>query len=123
MSNLGVTFDPGLALKQQVNKVVKSCNYYLSNISKIRKYLTLDVAKKAVVSLILSHLDYCNSLLAGLPACVIRKLRLVQNSATRIIHGLKRSDHITLVLADLHWLPAPERIDFKILVLTFKALH
>ena len=114
---------PHLYQVKQVNKVVKCCNYYLSNISRIRKYLSLDAAKKVVVSLVLSRLDYCNSLYAALPGYVIHRLRLVQNTAARIIHGLGKFDHITLVLADLHWLPAPERIDFKMLVLTYKALH
>ena len=123
VSNLGVTFDPGLTLKEQVCRVVKSCNYYLRNIMRIRKFLTLEATKRVIVTLVLSRLDYCNALLSGLPKKLIKKLQLVQNSAARVVCGIRKRDHISPALADLHWLKVAERVDFKILLLTFKALH
>ena len=47
----------------------------------------------------------------------------MQNAAARILPHVKKTDHITPVRKELHWLPIAERIDFKILLLTFKALH
>ena len=79
VTNLGVTFDPGLTLKEQVNHVVKSCNYYLRNIMRIRKFLTPEATIRTIVTLVLSRLDYCNALLSGLPKKLIKKLQLVQN--------------------------------------------
>jgi len=72
-----------------------------------------------VVVLVLSWLDYCNSTLAGLPANLIRRLQSVQNAAVRLIFGIRRSEHITDALASLHWLHIPERILFKVAVLTY----
>ena len=70
-----------------------------------------------------SRLDYCNSLLYGLPNESLKKLQHVQNAAARIVTHTRKCDHITPVHCKLHWLPIEERIVFKILLLTFKCLN
>ena len=64
-----------------------------------------------------------NALLWGVPKYLLAKLQKIQNNAARIVTRTKRREHITPVLAALHWLPIEKRIDFKILLTTFKALH
>ncbi|XP_060135667.1 acyl-CoA synthetase short-chain family member 3, mitochondrial isoform X2 [Zootoca vivipara] len=59
----------------------------------------------------------------GLPLKVTRKLQLIQNAAARLVTGGSRRDHITPVLKDLHWFSVCFRAQFKVLVLTFKALN
>ena len=73
-----------------------------------------------VVALIHSRLDYGNSVLVGLPAYLIRRLQSVLNAATRLIFHRRRSDHISDALVCLHWLRVPERVEYKIAVLTHK---
>ena len=70
-----------------------------------------------------SRLDYCNALLYGITDECLRKLKRVQNTAARIITLSRKYDHITPILKMLHWLPIHLRIEFKILLLTYKALH
>ena len=76
-----------------------------------------------VSALVLSRLDYCNSLLIDLPLTHIQRLQSVQNAAARLIFNLRRCDHITDALINLHWLRLPERITFKVARLTYRALH
>ena len=76
-----------------------------------------------VVSLVLTRLDFGNSVLAGLPVYLVRRLQSVLNVAARLTYHLRRSDHITDALVCLHWLRVPVRVQFKIAVLTFKVLH
>ena len=45
------------------------------------------------------------------------------NTAARILTRTPKNYHITPVLASLHWLPVKARADFKVLLLTYKALH
>ena len=88
-----------------------------------RKYLTRSASIKHMVSLFISHLDYANALLGGLPKCSIEQLQRVQNIAAKKVLGKGRYDNSTRCLAELHWLPIQERIEFKIITLVHKSLH
>ena len=121
--NPGVIIDQSLDLTDHVNKICVSCQYHLRNIAKIRKYLSEDTSQILVHAFISSKLDNCNSLLYGLPKHLLNRLRLIQNTAARIVTLSKRFDHITPILFKLHWLPLGYRIHFKILLLVYKCLN
>ncbi len=70
-----------------------------------------------------SRLDYYNALLGGCSARLINKLQMVQNAAARVLTRTRKYGHISPVLLTLHWLPIKHRIDFKILLITYKALN
>ena len=72
-----------------VDAVCQSSFFHLRNIGFIRKYLTYDAAKIIIHAFVVSKLDYCNSLLYGLPSYLIRKLQHVQNSAARLVNKFK----------------------------------
>jgi len=76
-----------------------------------------------IVALVLSRLNYCNSVLFGLPANLIQRLRSVQNAAARLIFRIRRSEHITPALISLHWLCVPERIYFKLAVMKYRSIY
>ena len=123
--NLGVWLDSNLSMGDHITKTSSAAFYYLYNIRRIRKYLSKECAETLIHAFISSRLDYCysNSLLYGLPPYQIQKLQRVQNSAARLVFEESKFCHITPLLRALHWLPVAYRIVFKILLLTFKAIH
>ena len=72
---------------------------------------------------VMSRIDYGNSLLFNISSYQLAKLQRAQNSAARILSKTRKRDHITPILEGLHWLHIRERIEYKILLLTWKALH
>ena len=102
-----------MSLISDINNTCKAAFFYIHNIRRIRKYLSLNATLTLVHALIMGRIDYCNSLLYGLPIDLICKLQRVQNAAARL----------TPVLLSLHWLPVKERIHYKIIIFAFKVIH
>ena len=121
--NLGVFFDNELTMRNHISRVTRSCYYQLRRLKTVRRHLGRDVTKCLVCSFILSRLDYCNSLLASLPASSLAPLQRVQNAAARLVLDLKPSDQITAALMELHWLPIKQRIAYKLCCLVHKCRH
>ena len=75
-------------------------------------------------SFVVTRVDYCNSLIAGLPIHQLDQIQSVLNYATRLVYGRRKYDHVTSLLRDnLHWLRVREIIKFKCCLLVFKALN
>ena len=87
------------------------------------KYLNNEDGENFVHAFVTSRLDCCNSILYGIPDSEIAKLQRLQNTEARLVARVKKIDHITPVLQKLHWDPVKSRINYKILLLTFKALN
>jgi hypothetical protein len=121
--NLGIFIDSDLVMRTHVRRTVSGCFGALRQLRQIRSSVLTATFQSLVVALVLSRLDYGNGVLVGLPAHLVRRLQSVQNAAARLIHNLPRFDHVTDALVSLHWLRVPERVIFKIAVLTFKVLN
>ena len=121
--NIGVMFDDTMNFEKQVATICKSAFYHLRNILRIRKYLSVENAKTLIHAFVTCRLDNCNSLLYGLPGYLSHRLQLVQNCAARVVMRRSKYEHIKPILLELHWLPVSQRILFKILLLTYKALN
>ncbi len=121
--NLGVIFDSTFKFEKQISSVVKASFFELRLLAKVKPYLPRKEFESVIHAFITSRLDYCNSLYVGLDQSSLQRLQLVQNAAARLLTGTKKYEHITPVLASLHWLPVRFRIEFKILLIVFKILH
>ena len=123
--NLGAYFDERLCMDIHVQNICKASYFHLRNIASIRSYLDLKTTESLVHAFIFSKIDYCNSLLFGISKQHIHKLQKLQNRAARVCFNIPRNSMRSSLslLAHLHWLPIPYRIEFKILLLTYKCIH
>ena len=95
----------------------------IRQIGKIRRFIDQPTTQLLMTQMVSSRIDYCNSLLYGLPAASIERLQRLQNLCARIILRLPREESVRQRLSDLHWLPVRSRIAYKIGLMVFKALN
>ena len=120
--NIGVTFDSHINLEKHVISTCKTAFFHLRNMAKIRNCLSQNDAEIFVHAFISSKLEFCNTLLYGLPWLVFDRLQYVQNCVTCLVSRTQSSELITPVLRQLPWLPIEQWIAYKILLLTYKAM-
>ena len=121
--NLGVIFDSELNFKDHISSVCRSSFFQIRQLRQIRSSLDMNSAIILANALVHSKIDYCNSLFYGVPSSSIVRLQYVQNSLARVVcNASKFQSHSSTLLRKLHWLPIPERIQYKIALLTFKTL-
>ena len=83
--NLGVVFDSNLSFRKHISQTCRACFYHIRDLRRIRKRLSLDLAKQIAVTLVSSKLDYCNSLFHNMPEKDIARLQRVQNFLARVV--------------------------------------
>ena len=111
-------------MKQHVAIVARSCFYQLRQLRSVRRSLTFEALRTVVQAFVISRVDYCNAVLYGVAAQVIRRLQAVLHAAARLISGVRLHDHITPTLRDtLHWLPAAQRVEYKVAVMAFDCVR
>ena len=93
------------------------------NIRRICLKLDWDTIKTIIQALVMSKLNYCNSLLLGLANYQLNKIQRIQNMACRIVCNLHKFDHVTPSMHDLHWLKIPQKIQLKIACLMYKCIN
>ena len=97
---------------------------HLSNVRNIRNMLTDEAARQLIHAFITSRIDYCNSILYGMPDTILSDLQRIQNTAARILTKCGDRNYPSInLLKKIHWLPVRQRITYKILILTFNAYH
>ncbi len=107
-------------LQLNLAKTARSCRFALHHIRKIRPFLTELAAQLLFQALVISRLDYCNALLAGLPSNTIKPLQMIQNAAARLVFNEPKRSYVTPLFISLHWLPVAARIQFKTLMLAYR---
>ena len=124
VNNLGVIFDPQLAMKAHIKKVCGVSFYQLRQLRTVRKSLSMEGCKTLVHAFVASRVDYCNSILCGMGVTQLGFLQSVLRSAARLVMERRKFDSISDDMRDvLHWLPINQRIEFKICTYVFKCLH
>jgi hypothetical protein len=115
--NLGMYVDSELSMQQHVSRLARACFFQIRRLRSVRKQLGRQVTAQLVSALVLSRLDYCNAVLAGLPASTLAPLQRVLHAAARLVLELGPRDHVSAALHELHWLPIRKRIQYKLCLL------
>ena len=102
-----------------VSAITRACYFHLRRIRQVRRCLNEHCLRILVQALVLSRIDYCNSILTGLPNSTLQPLTSVLHAAARLIKDLQPHNHISPALQQLHWLPIHSRIHFKICLLMY----
>lgn len=118
-----VISDLGFKLDHQIAAVVKSSFFHLRKLAKVKHFLLQQHFETVIHAFVTTRLDYCNALYMGISKKSLARLQLVQNAAARLLTGSRKREHITPILASLHWLPVHFRIDFKTLLFVYKCLN
>ena len=114
--------DSNLSFDTHITEKCKKAMYTLHRIRSFRSHLSKKCLLQIVQSLVISQLDYCSSLLYGLPTLSLAKLQRVQNFAAKLILNKSTFDSSTECLKQLHWLPVKYRILFRLLC-SFKCVN
>ena len=122
--SLGIKLDETLCMERQVNSVRQKCNWTMMNLRTIGRYLDEGIKLMMVKQLVISKLDYCNSLYINLKKTLLNKLKSILNGALRFIYNISdRSTDLVPYYKKAHILPIEHRIFFKVCLLTHKAVH
>ena len=117
------TIDSNLSFSDHISYISKSCFSHIRDLRRIRSTLDHKTACTIATSLIHSKLDYYNSLYLNINSQQLNRLQLILNSAARAVTKTPKFHHITPHLKSLHWLKIEQRIQYKILSLTYKSLQ
>ena len=101
----------------------RSAYMHIRNIGQIRKFLNKKATESIIHAFVTSRIDNGNSLFYGLPQNQINRLQRIQNTAARVLLRIGKYDHLSEHLFELHWLPVKARIEFKLMLLTYKCMN
>ena len=109
----GVILNNELSIRQHVGKLSSTSFFHLHCLRQFRWMLDASSWQRLVSAVILSYIDFCNAVLAGLPACMLAPLQQVLNTAVQFITVLPARAHVTDTMRLLHWLLVTCRIRYK----------
>ena len=121
--NLGYFMESHLKSNTHITKVCWTSYSTLKNIARICSLLTPEAAKIIVQGLVISKLEYCNTLLLGTSGHQLSRLQMIQNMGCRVISNLKKYDHVSNAMKELHWLKVQEWIHYKVLVTMYQCVN
>jgi len=109
-------------LLRRLDEVTRYENHLclLSRTASVCRSIPRSILQSLVTSLVLTRRNHVNATLAVIPLYLLKRFQSVTNSAARLMFFSSRYDHITPLLRQLHWLKAPDRIDYKLALLVYK---
>jgi len=121
--DLGVYIDADVSMRTHVTTTVRACFASLRQLRSVRRSLPRQALLTLARALVVSKVDYCISVLAGISESLQNWLQSALNAAARLVCSARKSEHITPLLRELPWLLVPERIQFRLCVLAYRCVH
>jgi hypothetical protein len=121
VKSLGVVLDQQLTFEKHVKNVCRICNFHIKSLRSLRPSLDFKTAETIGRSIVMSKMDYCNSLLAYTSKRNVYRLQMVQNNLARLVFRSDYRQSASPILTSLHWLPIEQRIKYKITTMVFKS--
>jgi len=121
--DLGIFIDNDLGAATNVWGTMSCCFAVLRQLCHLHEYVIDDCFHSLMVLLVHSGLDYDNFILLKLPAYLQQHLQSILNATAHLAFRLGCYDHVSDAPATLHWLRLPQRVDFKLAVMSFLVLH
>ena len=106
--DLGLYIDCDVSLQTHVTATIRSCFTTLRQICSVRRCLPRHALLSLIRALVVSKVDYFCSVLAGVSRQSLYRLQSILNAAARLVFSVRRSERITPLLRELHWLQVPE---------------
>ena len=103
-------------MRVHISKISSTCFFHLRRLWKLRPLIDTASAQCLTSAFILSSVDYCNSVLTGLPTSTLAPLQRVVNAAAHFVAGAVSHTHVCGLMKSLHWLPIAYRFCFKLSV-------
>src|SRR5664279_4812756 len=110
-------------MRTHVSRTVSACFATLRQIRSIRRSVTRPVLQSLVAALTLTRLDYGCLMMAGPPASQRNRPQSVPNAAARLVYSARKSEHVSPLLRELHWLLVPQWIEFRLAALAYRYLN
>ena len=117
--DLGVVLNSSLSFRSHIDSIVKTCSFHIHNLYMIKDFVNRKNLVALVHSLIISKVDYCNSLFIRLPNVFLKKVQFALNRVARLIFSLPPRVPTTSSFIELHWLSLKARIEFKVCLIGF----
>ena len=118
--NLGYFMHCPIKNSHHISKISGGLYCLLKDLGSIHLHINQNTVNMLVQALVLSKLDYCNSLLSGSAQYVLDKFQRVKNMACRLVYNLRKYDHVTANMRNLYWLRICKHITYKLASLMFK---
>ena len=122
LKNLGVVYDEYMSCAKHVNKTICRAYGALRSLYRFKNFLSEESKKTLCDSLVLSHFDYCDTVLLNISNVLASKIQKLQNACVRFIFNLRKFDreHISPYLIKLNWLNMESRRNLHALTLMYK---
>ena len=121
--NLGVYMNSVLSMCTHIGKVASAYFYYLLRLRQLRYAVSKSTMQPLISALVLAGIEYCNSVLAGLPAITLALLKRVMNAAVRLVASLGVRDHVKPAMRELHWLLVTFRVQYKLCLMVHASVN